>query len=305
MAFGTVPLNDGTEIPLIAYGTGSVWKFQDVVPYVEQALETGFSHIDTAAYYQTEEGVGIGIKESGLDRKSLYIATKFSGGDIQQEVRKSLTKLGLKYVDLYLVHSPRLVTGSLENAWKELEKIKEDGLSKSIGVSNFEVEHLEQVVKTAKVVPAVNQINLHPYNYAEAVPVLEYCKKHGIIVEAYSSLTPITKAPGGPVDGPVSQAAQRRNATPAQVLQLWVLSKGAVIVTTSSKKERLLEYLSVADLPPLTKEEIAAIDAAGALGPPGSSSIRALAARLRVRPWHTVALGALLLIAGFQRYYVQ
>ncbi|KAK0187792.1 NADP-dependent oxidoreductase domain-containing protein [Armillaria mellea] len=298
MAFGTVPLNDGTEIPLIAYGTGSVWKFQDVVPYVEQALETGFSHIDTAAYYQTEEGVSIGIKESGLDRKSLYIATKYDGGDIQQEVRKSLTKLGLKYVDLYLIHSPRLVTGSLENAWKELEKIKEDDLSKSIGVSNFQVEHLEQVVKTAKVVPAVNQINLHPYNHAEAVPVLEYCKKHGIVVEAYSSLTPITKAPGGP-------HAQRRNATPAQVLQLWVLSKGAVIVTTSSKKERLLEYLSVADLPPLAKEEIAAIDAAGALGPPGSSRIRALSACLRVRPWHTVALGALLLIAGFQRYYIQ
>lgn len=274
MPFGTVTLNDGNEMPAIAFGTGSALYRKDATEYVEQALETGFSHIDTAAIYGNEDSVGKGIRGSGLDRSDLYITTKYDGGDIQEAIRTSLSKLDIKSVDLYLIHFPRLVENNLEASWKEFEKIKEDGLAKSIGVSNFNLEQLQKLVKTAKVVPAVNQINFHPYNYAEHKSLLDYSAKHGIVTEAYSSLTPVTKTPGGPVDAPVAAAARRLGATPVQAILKWVQQKGVVIVTTSSRKEHLTEYLAVAGLPDLTDEEIAAIDAAGAKGPPSSKRQR-------------------------------
>jgi len=268
MPFGSVKLNDGNEIPAIAFGTGSVNKGRDVSDLVIQAIEAGFSHIDTAQSYGNEESVGEAIRDSGLSRSELFLTTKYGSGAIQGTVRNSLAKLDLKYIDLYIIHSPHAVEGNFEGAWREFEKIKEDGLARSIGVSNFNVEQLQIIVKIAKIKPAVNQIQFHPYNYAEHKPLLEYSTKHGIITEAYGSLTPITKLPGGPVDAPINTAAKRLGITPTQVLLAWVKAKGVVIVTTSSKKERLEEYLAVADLPPLTRDEIAAIDDAGAKGPP-------------------------------------
>jgi len=271
MPFGTIVLNDGNKIPAIAFGTGSNLKGHDVCEYVEQALECGFTHIDAAAYYQNEYTVGTAIKESGLARSDLYITTKYSRGDIQDSLDTSLTNLGLKQVDLYLIHRPAAVEQDFEGGWKAFEKIKEDGLAKSIGVSNFNVEQLQTILKTAKIKPAVNQIEFHPYNYAEQKPLLEFSAKHGIATEAYSSLSPITQMPGGPVDIPIAAAAKRIGATPTQVILSWVRSKGIVVVTTSKTKEHLQEYLAVPDLPPLTEEEILAIEEAGAKGYPFSS----------------------------------
>ncbi|KAJ3476647.1 hypothetical protein NLI96_g11019 [Meripilus lineatus] len=254
------------QIPAIAFGTGSKWKGHDVTAYVEQAFEAGFSHIDTAQYYRTEQFIGNALRESALNRSEFFITSKWSGiGGPREALNNSLSELGLKQLDLYLIHDPRAVT---PETWPEFEKFKKEGLVKSIGVSNYPLEQLKSLIKEAKVVPAVNQILLHPYNYAENKELLEYSAKHGIVIEAYSSLRPITAYPGGPVDKPVSAAAKRLNATPTQVLLAWVRSKGAVIVTTSSRKDHLKEYLDVADLPPLTDEEIAAIDAAGAEGIP-------------------------------------
>ncbi|KAI0354864.1 Aldo/keto reductase [Trametes cingulata] len=256
-------------MPVIAFGTGSKWKGQDVTDYVIQALETGFSHIDTAQWYGTEDSVGRALRDSALDRSELYITTKWSGRtSIPVAIRNSLDQLGLKQVDLYLIHNPAVVTDIVKD-WRQFEKIKETGLSKSIGVSNFDLVQLQELLKFARIKPAVNQILFHPYNYEENKELLEYSARHGIITEAYSSLQPITRYPGGPVDKPVQAAAKRLNATPTQVLLSWVRSKGVAIVTTSSTKEHLEEYLAVADLPPLTAEEIAAIDEAGAKGPPG------------------------------------
>ncbi|KAK7681594.1 hypothetical protein QCA50_015327 [Cerrena zonata] len=269
MPFKTVTLNDGNKMPVIAFGTGSKWKGHDVTEYVEQAIEVGFSHIDTAQYYATERFVGDAIRESGLDRSELFITTKYSGiGTAQEAIDDSLKNLGLKQVDLYLIHSPRIVP---PGTWQTFEKIQEAGLTKSIGVSNYDLEQLQALVKEAKVVPAVNQILLHPYNYHENKGLLEFSAKHGIVTEAYSSLAPITRFPGGPVDKPVESAAERLGASPTQVLLSWVKSKGVVIVTTSSRKDRMQEYLNVADLPELMEEEIAAIDEAGAKGPPSFS----------------------------------
>ncbi|KLO14798.1 Aldo/keto reductase [Schizopora paradoxa] len=263
MPFGSFKLNDGTEIPAIAFGTGSTMKGTDVTQYVEQALEHGFSHIDTAAYYQTEKYVGKAIREEGLKRSDMYITTKFM-------------QMGIKQVDLYLIHNPRTVPGTIEEAWKEFEKIKEDGLSKSIGVSNFNLEQLQQLVKVAKVKPVVNQISFNPYNWKDIKELVKYSDSQGIITEAYSSLTPITRTPGGPVDPVLKSIGLRLGATPAQVIFSWVKSKGAVIVTTTTKVDRLHEYLEVADLPELTPEEVAAIEEAGAKGAPSGILITAV-----------------------------
>jgi len=270
MPFSEIKLNDGNKIPSIAYGTGSVNKGKDIHEYIELALDTGFCHIDTAHVYRNERAVAIAIRESGLDRSELFITSKYDGGGVEDLVRESLEALEIKQLDLYLIHWPAAASenGDFERTWRGFERVKQEGLTKSIGVSNFTVEDLQKLLKIAHVKPAVNQIKLHPYNHAAHASLLDYHATHGIVTEAYGSLAPITTFPGGPVDVPVQKAAQRLGITPTQVIFLWVKAKGAVIVTTSSSKQHLEQYIAAGDLPPLTEEEVAAIDAAGAKGPP-------------------------------------
>ncbi|KAF7314625.1 Aldo-keto reductase [Mycena kentingensis (nom. inval.)] len=286
MPFGTAKLNDGNEIPVIAFGTGSVNKGHDVSGIATLAIEAGFSHLDTAQSYRTEGTLGKAIYESALPRSDLYITSKYAHGDIQTAVHHSLEELRLKYLDLYLIHNPHNVP-DLESAWREFEKIKDAGFAGSIGVSNFMLPDLERLVKLARIPPAVNQISFSPYNYTQLKPLLEFSAKHGIVIEGYSSLAPITRYPGGPVDAPVAAAAKRLGVTPTQVIILWVRAKGVVVVTTSSSKAHMDEYIAVGDLPSLTNEEIEAIDAAGAAGPPSMimqkvAAFRARDTRLRV-----------------------
>ncbi|KAI0043787.1 Aldo/keto reductase [Auriscalpium vulgare] len=266
MATPSLLLNDGYKIPVLAFGTGSALYGRSATEYVDRALNAGFSHIDTAALYRNEDSVGDAIHESGLDRSDLYVTTKYGGGDIRESINSSLSQLGLKFVDLYLIHQPGLVK-DIGSAWDEFVKLKDDGLAKSIGVSNFNVEQLQATIKTGKTKPAVNQIRFHPYNYASYKDLLEYSAKHGIVVEAYGSLAPITKTPGGPLDPVLAAIAKRIGGTPAQVIFKWVIAKGAVVVTTTSRPERLKEYLAVPELPDLTDAEVASIDAAGATLP--------------------------------------
>lgn len=274
-SFDTLILNDGNNYPALAFGTGSKWKGRDVADYVEQAFDAGFSHIDTAARYANEASVGVAIKQSGLSRSEIYITTKYILGSVEGSIKSSLTKLGLEQVDMYLIHEPKFAV-NLESTWRDFEQVKKTGQAKSIGVSNFNLSTLQKLVKIAHIKPAVNQIFFNPYNYSENKDLLEYSARHGIVTEAYSALTPITRYPGGPVDAPVNAAAKRLNATPAQVILSWVRSKGVAIVTTSSSREHLEEYLSVAELPSLTEEEISAIDQAGSRGPPLSTCHRKL-----------------------------
>ncbi|THH13681.1 hypothetical protein EW146_g6575 [Bondarzewia mesenterica] len=301
MPFPRIVLNDGNEIPAIGFGTGSALFGKDATQYVNQALEAGFSHIDTAAIYGNEESVGTAIRESGLERSDMFITTKYDGGDIQKG-------LGLKSVDLYIIHFPRLVQHNFEGSWREFEMIKEVDLAKSIGVSNFSVDDLKTIVKTAKIKPAVNQarplIRFHPYNYASYKEVLEYSAKHGIIIEAYGSLAPITTYPNGPVQPVLATISKRIGGSPAQVIFKWVLAKGAVVVTTSSKSERLREYLTVADLPDLTAAEVAAIDEAGAKVVPAvwRRLFRTSTGTNRVRVW--VLLSVIALLVQFVAFMV-
>jgi len=267
MPFGYTTLNDGNKIPQIAFGTGTALYQKDASSEVVQALNGGFTHIDTAQMYKNEDSVGKDLKEKGIPRSDLYVTTKYAGGDVRGTLQTSLRELELDYVDLYLIHFPKTIKdGDYAAAWKEMEKIKVDGLAKSIGVSNFGVPELEKLLGVANTKPAVNQIPYNPYNNAENAALLKLAAEHNIVIETYGALTPITKKPGGPVDKPVNEIAQRLGITPAQVILLWVRAKGVVIVTTTSKAERLQEYLAVGDLQPLSQEDVDAIDAAGSQG---------------------------------------
>ncbi|KAJ7843364.1 Aldo/keto reductase [Mycena olivaceomarginata] len=272
MPWDPIQLNDGREIPSIGFGTWKMGNGDGPISQVDQAISVGFSHVDTAQAYRNEAEAGVAIRESGLERKEIFITTKYSGLDgldIKTSINNSLKNLGVSYVDLYLIHHPRLAVPDIPTAWKEMEDIKAQGLVKSIGVSNFEVTDLAILLASAKVKPVANQILLHPYVYARQLPILEFAATNKIVIEAYSALIPITSLPGGPVDAPVNSIAARLGVTPDQVLLAWTKAKGAVVVTTSSKKERLLGYLNAGDLE-LTTEDILSIDVAGAKGPPRS-----------------------------------
>lgn len=267
MSYGELTLNDGNKIPRIAYGAGSVWKHEDVTDNVRRALDAGFYHLDNAQYYSNEEFVGNALAKSGVARGDVYITSKFSFGDVETALEASLTKLRVEYLDLYLIHNPASIPpGQIPQFWAKLEDIRARGQAKSIGVSNFGVAELKTLLGSATVVPAVNQIRLHPYNYHDQLPTLQLSAKHGIATEAYSSLTPITSAPGGPLDPVLAKIALRIGGTPAQVIFAWLRQKGIVIVTTSGKSERLREYLAVPSLPTLTDDEIVEIETAGKKG---------------------------------------
>ncbi|KAH9476055.1 NAD/NADP-dependent indole-3-acetaldehyde reductase [Psilocybe cubensis] len=268
MPWDIIKFNDGNQIPGIGFGTWKIPVGDTTVDQVDQAISVGFNHIDTAQAYRNEEEAGKAIHESGLKRDEIFITTKYSGLnglDIETSIKNSLKNLGVQYIDLYLIHHPRLAVPDIPTAWRQMEGLKNAGLVKSIGISNFEIEHVDTLLASAKIVPAVNQIILHPYAYKRQAPLLEYLNEKGIVYEAYSPLIPVTQFPGGPVDKPVKAAAKRLNATDDQILLAWAKAKGAVVLTSSSKKYRLEGYLEAGDLV-LTDDEIKAIDDAGAKG---------------------------------------
>jgi diketogulonate reductase-like aldo/keto reductase len=268
MPWDLIPLNSGYSIPSIAYGTGTLGSGQWPIDQLTQAFDTGFYHIDTAQLYKNEAEVGFTIGQLGLERSDVFITTKFSGLnglDIPTSIQNSLEYLNTSYVDLYLIHNPNLAVPDIPTVWAQMEKVQEVGLARSIGVSNFDEKQLEILLSSAKIKPAANQIYLHPYNYQQQSPTLEYAAKYDIVIEAFGALTPITGEPGGPVDAPLNEIATRLGATTDQVLLPWIKAKGAVVVTTSSKKARLQSYLSAGDLE-LSAEDVETIDTAGAIG---------------------------------------
>ncbi|KAH7914562.1 Aldo keto reductase [Hygrophoropsis aurantiaca] len=274
MPWDLIEMNSGYSIPSIGFGTWKLGNGQASIDLVQQALNNQYSHIDTAQAYRNEEEAGAAVKSSGHERSDVFITTKYSGTnglDIPTSIQNSLNNLGVSYVDLYLIHSRRLAVPDIPTVWAQMEKIKEDGLAKSIGVSNFNEKDLEILIESAKVKPAVNQILLHPYVYREQLPILNFAAEHGIIIEAYSALIPVTKQTGGPLDGPLNEIATKYGLTPGQVLLAWTKAKGAVVVTMSTKQERLREYSAAGDIE-LSEEDIAAIDTAGALGLGGTGN---------------------------------
>jgi 2,5-diketo-D-gluconate reductase A len=256
----TVQLNDGYDIPQLGYGVFKVPP-ADTERAVTEALEVGYRHIDTAAIYGNEEGVGSAIARSGIPRGDLFITTKLwndrhEGDQPRTAIGESLDKLGLEQVDLYLVHWPTPAKDNYVQAWEKLIELREAGLARSIGVSNFLVPHLERIIASTGVVPAVDQIELHPA-YPQS-DVTAWAQSHGIRIEAWGPLGQ------GKYDlfgiAAVTEAAAAHGKSPAQVVLRWHLQKGFIVFPKSVRRERLEENLDVLDFV-LSDAEIAEIDA--------------------------------------------
>jgi diketogulonate reductase-like aldo/keto reductase len=214
--------------------------------------------------YGNEEELGQAIKDSGVPREKLYITTKISGTkvqDTQQAFELSLKKLGLDYVDQYLIHAPYFANSpeDLQAKWADLEAIHATGKAKSIGVSNFRKADLEAILKTAKIIPAINQIEYHPY--LQHGDLIDFHRKHKIATSAYAPLTAVVKAKPGPLDQTYEQLARKYGVTPGEIALRWVIDQGIVVLTTSASEQRLKAYQKVAQfkLTPKEVEEISEI----------------------------------------------
>lgn len=265
-------LNDGNKIPWLGFGTGTALLRKEVKDEVLEAIAHGITHLDGAQIYGNEESIGDAVVESGVPRSSLFITTKLwevpAGKTVRDTLVESLRKLKVDYVDLFLIHTARQHP-DLKSVWKQLEDLKKEGLAKSIGVSNFRIKDLEAILPDAEILPSVNQIEYHPYVIKATKLLLEFLKKHDIMPTSYGGITPLNRFKGGPVDPVLDKIAKRlgetrgRPVTPGQVLQVWLRQQGIPAITTTSKAERLLEYLDVETIPDLTPEEIKEIEEEG------------------------------------------
>jgi len=225
----------------------------------------GYYHLDGAEVYNTELELGKAIKESGVDRSKLFVTTKcFSvTSNIQEHFDESLKKLGLSYVDLYLLHAPFDAKGDkkiLQDAWAVMEQIAASGKAKSIGVSNYLREDLDATLETAKVRPAINQIEFHPY--LQHGDLAAYHRNKDIKLAAYAPQVPITKVSDGPLTPVLEQLAKKYAVNPGEILLRWVLDQGIVVITTSSKEQRMSDMLRALTFT-LTPKEIEQIRETG------------------------------------------
>ncbi|HCN11263.1 MAG TPA: aldo/keto reductase [Chryseobacterium sp.] len=244
-------LNDGNQIPAIGFGTYKATE-EEGIEAVKNALRNGYRLIDGAAKYENEVAVGKAIKESGIPREEIFVTTKVWRENLGYENTKkafedSLQKLNLDAVDLYLIHWPANAK-NFENwqeinaeTWRAMEDLQKEGKIKSIGVSNFWVEHVEALMKTAKVKPAINQIEFHPGYWQPQVT--EFCQKHGIVVEAWSPL-----ARGKVFDNQaLKKIAENHGKSVSQISLRWIVQHGVVPIPKSTTEERILDNISIFD----------------------------------------------------------
>ncbi|OXS77832.1 aldo/keto reductase [Domibacillus enclensis] len=252
-----VTLNNGLKMPQLGFG---VWQVPDdeAASAVGKALETGYRSIDTAMIYKNERGVGQALKNSSVPREELFITTKVWNGDQGYESTlhaydESLERLGLEYVDLYLIHWPTPKFDQYVETYKAMEKLYKDGRVKSIGVCNFEIEHLERLLTECEVKPVLNQVECHPYLVQQDLK--DFCAKHDILIEAWSPLDQ-----GGEVlkDNVVQKIADAHGKTPAQVVLRWHLQNGTVVIPKSVTPSRIEENFHVFNFE-LTAEEMSEI----------------------------------------------
>jgi len=261
----TLTLNDGHTIPQLGFGVFRVDP-KETLRIVGDALEVGYRHIDTAAIYGNEEGVGDALANSGIDRPELFVTTKLWNDNqgtqsAYDAFDESLEKLGLEYVDLYLIHWPAPANDKYVEAWKALEQIRESGRARSIGVSNFLVPHLERLLAETDVVPAVNQIELHPAH--QQPEVTAFARANGIRIEAWG---PLGQGKYPLFDEPVvAGAAETHGKTAAQVVIRWHLQTGNIVFPKSDQRPRMAENFDVFDFE-LSASELAAITALERVG---------------------------------------
>ncbi len=250
-------LNNGLKMPWLGFGVFKVPDGEVVEQAIGQALKTGYRSLDTAAIYGNERGVGRAMRESGVPREDIFLTTKVWNDDQRSQrtmaaFEESLERLGTDYVDLYLIHWP--VKGRYKETWKVLEEIYRSGRARAIGVSNFLVNHLEDLLADAEIVPAVDQVEFHPRLLQP--DLLKFCREHGIQVEAWSPL-----AQGQVVSEPRVQAlAAKYQKTPAQIVLRWDLQHEVVTIPKSIHAERIAENAGIFDFE-LSQEDMDALDA--------------------------------------------
>ncbi len=251
-----IKLNSENEMPLLGLGVYKATGEREVERAIGYAVNAGYRLIDTASAYKNEDGVGRGIRECHVPRSDLFITTKIWNnaqrlGDVEGSFARSLERLMTDYVDLYLIHWP--VPGCYLSTWKELENLYKQGRARSIGVSNFEIRHLEELASVSDITPAVNQIEFHPYWYQKKL--VEYCQSKGIVVQAYAPL-----ARGAYLDDDViCILATKYGKTPAQIGLRWILQKGVAVIPKSTQEERIISNGDIFDFV-LEDEDVDAID---------------------------------------------
>jgi diketogulonate reductase-like aldo/keto reductase len=258
-----VTLNNGIKMPMLGFGVFQVEEGGKGVESVMSALEVGYRSIDTAAIYGNEKSVGIAMKESGVPREEIFLTTKVWNevqrtGVVEDAFNQSMELLGVDYVDLYLIHWP--VKGRYVDTWKAMEKIYESRRAKAIGISNFHIYHIEEIKKIWEVVPALNQIEMHPRLTQK--PLIDCCVKHNIIPQSWSPL-------GGSNPGDIKNnmlndpvlvgIGKKYNKSPAQIILRWNIDIGVVVIPKTVTYSRIVENFEIFDFE-LTKDEIAAID---------------------------------------------
>jgi diketogulonate reductase-like aldo/keto reductase len=245
MSVPTIDLNNGVSIPQLGFGVFQVPP-EDTAKVVQTALETGYRSIDTAAIYRNEAGVGDALKAAGLPREELFITTKLWNRDqgydsTLRAFDTSLGKLGLAYVDLYLIHWPATKRDAYVDTWRAFEKLYADGRVRAIGVSNFHIPHLRRLFDETEIVPAVNQVELHP-NLAQA-PLRTFHAEHAVVTEAWSPL-----AQGALLaDRTITALASKYGKTPAQIVLRWHLQIGNVVIPKSVTASRIRENFELFD----------------------------------------------------------
>lgn len=258
---------DGVQVPQLGFG---VWQVPSDVAeqVVTTALEVGYRHVDTASAYGNEEGVGRAVRASGIPREKLFVTTKLFNPDhgrAEEAFDESLSRLGLDYVDLYLIHWPLPEHGTYMQAWRGLEKIYRQGRAKAIGVSNFTVETLTRVIDEAEITPSINQIELHPYFQQRRLR--EFHEANGILTEAWS---PLGQGQGLLGDPALAVLSEKYGRTPAQIVLRWHIQLGNVVIPKSVTPARIKENFEVFDFV-LDAEDMAAIGAMnttdGRIGP--------------------------------------
>jgi diketogulonate reductase-like aldo/keto reductase len=246
-------LADGSQMPMLGLGVWQVPDGPECVTAVRWALELGYRHIDTAQAYGNEESVGRALHDSGVPRDEVFITTKFHPGrkDAAAEAEQSLRRLGVDQVDLYIVHWPQ---GGATWAWPGMQRARELGYARSIGVSNFNPSELGEVMAAASIAPVANQVQFSPVKYRRTL--LETCRQHGVALEAYSPLGTGRHLSNATVSG----VAQRVGRTPAQVLLRWCLQHDVPVIPKSTHRERIAENAQIFDFT-LSDEDIADLDA--------------------------------------------
>jgi len=252
----TGKLNNGVEMPLLGLGVWQISTGPATQRAVTTALQTGYRLIDTAKFYGNEADVGVAVRESGIPRDEVFITTKLWNNDhgfdaALKAFEASRKRLGFPAVDLYLIHWP--VPGERKETWRALERILKDGTARAIGVSNYTIPHLEELLASSSVVPAVNQVELSPFLAQK--PLIEFCRKHGIAVEAYSPLTKGHRLG----DKRLKAVAQRYGKSVPQILIRWGLQQGIIEIPKSAKPDHIKENAAVFDFE-IRPEDMRALD---------------------------------------------